>query len=236
MKIALTLIATVILTASASAASITVPNYDFSVNPPGVVNAGGTSTAIPDFTVTLPGNYFGAFAQNDPHLPNDPDVAFINGNGGGTGVFTTDSLSTTIAPLTTYTLSLDVGFNSANSPASYQSPSPTVTLGFLANGMSTGVTTVTAAQIEADPTYSNGSNNFTTFTYSFTTGSSGGFVDDDLEVQFTADLSGATQTQFDDVRITADAVPEPSTYVMMMGSLALLGFCLRRKLACLACK
>ena len=29
----------------------------------------------------------------------------------------------------------------------------------------------------------------------------------------------------------ADAVPEPSTYALMLGSLALLGFCVRRKLA-----
>ena len=106
-----------------------------------------------------------------------------------------------------------------------------MTLGFLAGGTSTGVTTVTAAQIEADPTYSNGANNFTTFTYSFTTGASGGFVGQDLEVQFTADLSGTSQTQFDDVQVTATAVPEPSVYWMMLGGVTLLIVGVRRKLA-----
>ena len=41
-------------------------------------------------------------------------------------------------------------------------------------------------------------------------------------------LPGATNLAVD---FTAVSVPEPSTYAMMLGGLALLGFCVRRKLA-----
>lgn len=75
----------------------------------------------------------------------------------------------------------------------------------------------------------NGTTQFTTFTYSFTTGASGGFIGDDLEAQFGADMTGQTQTQFDDVRVTAEAIPEPSTYLMMLGGFGLLGLCLRKR-------
>jgi hypothetical protein len=225
----LSLIATVVLATSASAGSITVPNYDFSTTPPGVIDNNAPSDSIPDFTVLASAaGYWGTLGQNDADLPSDPDVAFLNGNRGGTATFTTDTLNTTIAANTKYTLSLDIGFNSGNSPSSYQVPAPTVTLGFLAGNTPIG-TTVTAAQIEADPTYVNGTNKFTTFTYSFTTGASGGYIGDDLEAQFGADMTGQTQTQFDDVRVTEIAAPEPSVYLMMLGGFGLLGLCLRKR-------
>jgi hypothetical protein len=72
---------------------------------------------------------------------------------------------------------------------------------------------------------------FTDYSTSFSTvgGLNSSYVGDNLSIALF-DAPGSTIT-FDNVRLSEVVAPEPSTYAMMLGGLALLGFCIRRKLA-----
>jgi hypothetical protein len=198
------------------ATSIPVTNGDFSSGD-FVTNDGNPSSTLPDFT-TVHGSYYGILDGE----------AFANGDGSGSTTFTTDTLNTTIAANTTYTLTIDIGYSTTNG-GTYVYPND-ATLGFLANGTLIGDTAVTQAQILAnakvatDPGTS-GAQYVAPFSYSFTTGATGGFIGEDLEATFSAYTHGESpgQTRFDN--LTVDSVPEPSAWAMMIaGVLMLVGW------------
>jgi hypothetical protein len=108
--------------------------------------------------------------------------------------------------------------NGGNIPTTGPSPFPVITtLGVLASSLSPIMGGDTGAM------------EFKDYSVSFNTlnGNNASFVGDSLSINV---LLG-TSASVDNARLTEDVIPEPSTYAMMLGGLALLGFCVRRKRA-----
>jgi hypothetical protein len=126
---------------------------------------------------------------------------------------TIELLATSQATDTTYYT------NSVYSPASFQSPYPLITtLAVL------GSTTVPASALDLQSagTFANYSTSFTTLL-----GANSTYIGDDLTLALV--VNG--DTLFDNAQLTELTVPEPSTYALMLGGLAFLGFLARRQLA-----
>ena len=219
-------------TAHAQIVNIPVPNYNFSANGGQViVVAAGTSTAVDDYTFSNPTNHnqFGALVGatvGDPAIAGNNTAGFINTGGSGFSTsFMTDTLSTNIAANTTYSFSIDIG-NPAGT-GNYANPGD-VTFGLVAGNAITQVYTATGTftlvPLTSLPENPNGTSaQYETFSYSFTTGAVGGFIGEDLEAEvIDQGPSYNSQTYFDNLKVTADAIPEPSTWAMMFTGLALL--------------
>jgi hapalindole biogenesis HpiC1 cyclase-like protein/PEP-CTERM motif-containing protein len=157
---------------------------------------------IPDWTTAGPGKA-GIWHPTSAYPP--PDGGFIAYSNGGT---ISQTLATLVMPNTTYMLSVDIGHRPD---------------GF-ANGF--------AIELDAGgvPLKSiSGSNSlipsgtFMNETLTFTTGAT---ASGDLGIVLTSD---GPQIDFDNVRLTATTVPEPSSLSLLAGGLGLLIFVFRRR-------
>lgn len=217
VALARNLIAAVALavTAPAAAAVITVTNASFEILPAGGLPSGCgagcsfSSDAIPGWTNSAassgqfqPGPAAGNFTYFN-YIPDGLTVAYTNGSG------ISQTVGATAVAGTTYTLSVAVGFRK-----DFTDYSPVSLLVGAGSAAATG----TPLQLTGDwSTY--------TATYTATAADAGGAI------TILLGPSGP-QGDFDAVSLTADAaVPEPATWVLMIGGFGLAGAALRRRRA-----
>ena len=145
--------------------------------------------------------------------------AFVNEDGLGTITSTAAGLSLTIQPLTTYTLTIAVG-NPTETGSSFSDPSADEFIRFLADGSALDSALFPLATVNV-ATAPNGT--FTDYTATFTTGSTdvGNIFGDSLAIQMGSSPSGGVGA-FDNVRLSVESIPEPSTWVLLSISTALL--------------
>jgi hypothetical protein len=234
-----TLIAASVLTAltafplhaqSTTPTSIDVPNASFEspTSPPQTSNS---PNVLPGWVFDVQGgsqygsmNFHSAnFSSGGAAAGNN--YAFINNDYPGvTDTLTSAASLATIAPLTTYTLTVAIG--NRNGTGLYDDTG-NVSFSLLANGVAFATQEVT------NGTVPNGT--FEDFTLTYTTPASASIIGDDLTIQMATlpEEGSAFQAGFDNVTLdetTIDAAPEPaSSLLLVMGGIVLIGFtCLRR--------
>jgi hypothetical protein len=167
--------------------------------------------------------------------------AFFNNTADGTQLNTLTYSGTgldalpSISANTNYTLTVALGVPGINYGATYY-------LSLLANGSSpTGEPiAIPSSSLILLPATSGYTNFYdATVTLNAATILADGLVGQQLGIQLEseiapgalpyADLSQASQTYFSDVRLDTAAVPEPSTYALMLGGFGLLVYCRSRK-------
>jgi len=218
---------------AANASPITVPNASFetptsptqtSTNPnvaTGWVfnvkggSAYGTAAITSNFTSA------GASAGNEyAFINNDwPDV---------TDTITSAASLGTIAPLTTYTLTIALGNRKTSDTSLYGSPG-NISFSLLANGVAFATKTVNNGSV------SNGT--FADFTLTYTTPSTSPLIRENLKIQLAAlpEEGSAYQPSFDNVTLDATAlpvvqsVPEPATWALLLSGLLTLFWVARRQ-------
>jgi hypothetical protein len=153
------------------------------------------------------------------------DYAFINNDYPGvTDTITSAASLGTIAPLTTYTLTVAIG--NRNGTGLYDDPG-NVSFSLLGNGVAFVSDTVN------NGTVPNGT--FENFTLTYTTPVSGSIIGENLEIQLASlpEQSNAFQPSFDNVTLDATtiaAAPEPATSVLLiLGGIALIGLTRSRR-------
>jgi len=207
---------------------------------------GANTTLVPNWTVTaIPqGGRYGLVNKNvfSPSLATtgDTQALFIQdyNNSGTGGILLSDSLGT-IAANSTYTLSLNIGApptltGISTYTAGYTAPQ--VYFALLGNG-SNVITSMTLANTSVTI------DGLTNYTISFTTGAAGGYIGQDLSIKLQAVKAlypantvpghsngdpGGEVAIFDDVYLTGPAVPEPSTYALMLAGAGLMFLAHRR--------
>jgi hypothetical protein len=219
------------LTSPARADSITVPNFSFEEDGAGANAAGAGLTG---WTGSNDGTFAPTVVTNGFAPEDGTYVAYTFGPGDGTAteISTTalDSLGNPYAILadTTYTLTVATGKDLSqtyNNGDAYDDAN----VALLANGVA--ITGATADVVETD----NVAGTMTDVSVTFSSTALTGLVGETLGIQLGQDAvypNGAyPNSDFDNVRLTstADAVPEPSTWAMMFGGLAMLGFMLQRR-------
>jgi hypothetical protein len=194
----------------------TILNPDFaqpsSLAPGAYTQYDGPANTIPDWTnpnIAGVQNYWGtgAFTYVPGQTTGHANAAFDDG---GTIAQDLTGAGSTLA-LGTYTLTVEVG-----NPAGR-------TFGGGSFGLYTSSGAVLGSQVITEPA----SGTFAPETLTLPVLSSP-YLGDQLQVKLIA--NGST-VSFSDVTLGFVAAPEPSTYALMLGGLALLGFCIRRKLA-----
>jgi hypothetical protein len=223
--------------ANASAQNITVSNGSFENPADGTSDYFQTnvdnSTFVPDFTFddasSVSGTLANRFALTGETGTSDGSrVAFFNVGSGLSGTATTNLEVTTVALGENYTFTAALG-NTAGT-GNYSEPG-TFTLNILA-----GTTEATAVPVATQTV--NGENitdgTISDFSVTLTAAEATALSGQGLylQVEDTDTLGNGNDSQalFDNLRLS-EATPEPSTYAMLFGGLALLGFCVRRKLA-----
>jgi hypothetical protein len=202
----------VALAENSKAQTILNANFASPTLAPGAYTAYGQSAnTIPDWTNPNDAgvqNYWGtgAFTYVPGQTTGTANAAFDDGGTIAQDLTGTDS---TLA-LGTYTLTVEVG-----------APS-----GRVWGGGSFGLYTASGTLLDSKALTEPTSGTFAPETMTFSVLSSP-YLGDQLQVKLIA--SGST-VSFSDVTLVY-AVPEPSTYALMLGGLAFLGFCVRRKLA-----
>ena len=156
---------------------------------------------IPDWTTTSPGPA-GSWHPTSAYPP--PDGSFIAYSNGGT---ISQTLSTMLAPNTTYTLIVAVG----DRPDGFTN---TYTIALDAGGIVLNSRSGSSAAITPGT--------FADQTVTFTTGAS--VPAEDLAIVLTSD---GQQIDFDNVRLTASTVPEPSSLSLLAGALGVMFLALR---------
>lgn len=222
----------------ATALPITVPNASFESNGPvqtstnpnvltgWVFNAKGGSAYGSE---SISSNFLTTGAStgsNAAFINNDwPDVTDTLISSGSLG---------TIAPLTTYTLTVALENRKTSDTSLYGSPG-NVSFSLLANGVAFATTTV------YNGTVANGT--FQDFTLTYTTGATGSIIGDSLKIQLATlpEEGSAYQPAFDNVTLDGTAlpvaqepvaVPEPGTWALTIsGMLALFLVARRRRTA-----
>jgi hypothetical protein len=130
----------------------------------------------------------------------------------------------TIAPLTTYTLTLAIGNH--NGTGLYDNPG-SVSFSLLANGVAFATTTVTNGTVPEST--------FEDFSLTYTTPSSGSIIGENLTIQMASlpETGTAFQPAFDNVRLDATSVavvPEPPTAALLIsGGFALFWLMRQRR-------
>lgn len=210
-------------TSFAGAAPVVVPNASFE------------SPSSPSQTSTNPnlvtgwvfdvknGSAYGTSAIssnfNSAGTSDGSDYAFINNDSPNvTDTITSASSLGTIAPLTTYTLTLAIGNRKTSDSNPYGAPGD-VSFSLLANGVAFATTTVTNGTIP------NGT--FEDFTLTFTTPATGSIIGQSLKLQLASlpQTGTAYQPSFDNVRLDAAAVvvvPEPASGALLLSGLLML--------------
>ncbi len=221
--------------------SITVPNYSFE-NTLGFTATGGAGvgqgivegnwlyqTSNP---VDVAGTQDQSVSPGNPVGTDGNNWAFLNLSGpGGTtyGMITSAATVTTIAPSTTYDLTVSVGENVQTGGYDL---SGNFTVSLLANGVAIATSPV---QLGVDLT----KGAFTDISTSFTSPASGGVDGQNLTIQLYSVADGrgnippelgGEQSLFDNVRLSANPVPEPSTVVLGGLGVATLLIAARRRM------
>jgi hypothetical protein len=212
---------TLALVSSAQAAPIPVTNFSFET-PGGNFAVNNNPTVLPGWTVNSPSYYgnqtiVGQFAN--PGNSEGSAYLFMNLDFTSSATTTSDPV-TTIANNTIYKLTVALGNH--NQTGAYGDPGD-MTISLLANNVLVPGATLTIL----NGTIPNGY--FQDYNIGFTTGNADLLFGENLTIQLGTASGGQTQASFDNVRLDATEVPEPSTYAMMLGGLAVLAFSVRRK-------
>jgi len=236
---------------------VEVPNFSFenttsAPNTFGTPGSPSTSSYITDWTINTPNNStIGVYNDTtNPNLTGGTGTygAFIQGD---FGYYEQDLISgnidDTIKANTTYQLTVAMGV-----PLGYPAPSgsdaPGVILNILDSDSNVDATTSYAyTNVPGGPasiyyqgmiTYADlPQGTMEDFTLSFTTGADPFDLGEAIHLEFSTyngyNDASVGPVVFDDVRFSDSTVPtpEPSTYAMMLGALALLGVIVRRKAA-----
>jgi hapalindole H/12-epi-hapalindole U/12-epi-fischerindole U synthase len=223
----------VVTAASANATSITVPNSSFELPslPNGSNNNGGNgnTTAITNWTISAPaantdnGVYhpLAGFTSTNP-LPAPADgnqIAYLVPGAGNTSSITTSASLGAIASNMLYTLTVAVGNRSDN----LFFDTGTYKIDILANGVSVGESTLSGSSVPHGT--------FTDLSATFTSPASGPLIGEALTIQLSA-IGGSANDEaiFDNVRLTATPVPEPTTIALLFGGGAgVIGPAIRRR-------
>jgi hypothetical protein len=149
-------------------------------------------------------------------------------DGGGAGNVTLSLLTTSSAPNTTDYSTIQLpgtGTDPMTNPVRYY-PAPPNPYPILTTVNTIASTVVSGSTINAQTV-----GDFTDYSVTFDTlsGHNAASVGQDLTLALNVDSNSSLQ--FDNARLTVTTVPEPSTYAMMLGALAFLGLCVRRRLA-----
>ena len=198
------------IAAPAKADAVAIQNASFEITNPLTSTCGPgcafNSGPIPDWTITGQG---GSFQPNSAilNLPL-PDGTIIAYSNGGT---ISQTLAASLTPNTTYTLSVDVGFrlNGAVDVTNYS------------------IALFAGSTLLNSFSASNGIIPIGTFadeTVTYTTGAT--VLPGDLSIVLTSD---GQQADFDNVRLTASTVPEPSSLSLLAGALGIMFLALRRR-------
>ena len=217
------LLVTAVFTISVGA--ITVPNFSFEspALPNSANNNGGNgdTTSIANWTIAAPsgntnnGVYHpsAGFAHANP-LPTPAEgnqVAYLVPGAGNTSSITTSASLGTVAANMLYTLTVALG----NRNDSLFFDTGTYTINLLANGVSVAQAT------RAGNTVPHGG--FSDLSAVFTSPASGPVIGESLTIRLSASAGSANdEAIFDNVRLTASAVPEPAISTMIIGGMAAL--------------
>jgi len=215
-----------------SATSITVPNFSFEspALADGANNTGGdgNTTAITGWTISNPFNTdngvyhpMAGFTSTDPlPAPADGDqVAYLVPGSEGTASITTSASLGNVGASMIYTLTVALG----NRSDQMFFDNGLYTIDLLANGVS-----VAEANLNGN-LVAHGT--FTDLSASFTSPASGAVIGESLTIRLSAS-SGFSNNEgiFDNVRLTATPVPEPSSLSLIMLAGATLVSKLKKKL------
>jgi hypothetical protein len=234
-KITFAAIAVMLSPIAANATPITVPNASFET-PTSPSETATNPNLITGWVFNVKGgSYYGTEAISghfsSAGASSGNDAAFINND----AVSVTDTISSaaslaTIAPLTTYTLTLAIGNH--NGTGLYDNPG-NVSFSLLANGVAFATQTVTNGTVPEGT--------FEDFTLTYTTPSSGSIIGENLTIQMAAlpQTGGAFQPAFDNVTLDATSVavvPEPPTAALLIsGGFALFWLMRLRRVGSTAC-
>jgi hypothetical protein len=232
---------------------VDVPNFSFenTASAPTTFGTGATSSSyIMDWTINVP---------NDSQIGvyNDTTNSNLTGGTGVQGAFIqgyygyyeqdliSGNINDTIKANTTYQLTVAMGV-----PDGYPVPSgsdaPGVILNILDSDSNVDATTSYAytnqpggpatIYYQGTITYADlPQGSMQDFTLSFTTGANPFDLGEAIHLEFSTyngyNDASVGPVVFDNVRFSDSTVPEPSTYAMLLGGLALLGLCVRHKLA-----
>jgi hypothetical protein len=230
-KIGLALVAYYFTAASSNAATVSIGNHSFedATNTSWQLSSNGSTPTNP-----VRSNTSTSGKHDTP--PDGTDWAHHSNGGSNHDIY--QVLGATLAANTTYTLTVDVGDRSDHSPGT-----PLLRLGtvsdtddgttgdliandFYGESLLTGMIVANTTPFNnetGDP--GNTTDGWETWITTFTTGASPTGLGDALRVEL--ENTGGVQAVFDNVRLDASAVPEPSTTALIgLGGLALI---LRRR-------
>jgi hypothetical protein len=215
---------------SADADSISVPNASFE-SPTSPVQTSNSPSVLSGWVFDVQdGSEYGSMTFHSANFSSTGaatgnNYAFINNDYPGVTDTLTSAVSlATIAPLTTYTLTVAVG--NRNGTGLYDDPG-NVSFSLLANGVAFATQEVT------NVTVPNGT--FEDFTLTYETPASSSIIGDDLTIQMATlpEEGSAFQAGFDNVTLdetTVEAAPEPAAAVLLLlGGIALVGFARLRR-------
>lgn len=215
----------------AKATPITVPNASFESPSSPTQTSTNPNIATGWIFNVQGGSAYGTRAISSNFTSAGPssgnDYAFINNDWPNvTDTITSAASLGTIAPLTTYTLTLAIGNEKGSDAGLYGAPG-NVSFSLLANGVAFATKTV------SNGTVPNGT--FEDFALTYTTPSSGSIIGENLKIQLATlpEQGTAYQPAFDNVTLDATAVPgsvpEPDTFALLVPGALALFWLMRRK-------
>ena len=219
---------------------IAVPNHDLQVDSTkyttgnAVIDTTQDSTVIQYFTETHTGDDggYGHYGSAGVGAPDGTSAGFVNTDNNGTVTLSSDLTAggTQAAPTfisgQLYTFTLSIGINPTNQNTDYDRIG-NISFGLTSNGVTVGTQTLVPSGTIIPTLDGNGSPQVTfedfTFSYLATAGDAGNAIGLQINDQFP----GGSQTEFSNIRLSAEAVPEPGTWAMFLAGLGLLAFSIR---------